>query len=304
MDAESKKAEEKSVCGLIMPISSIDGCDERHWQDVKDILSSAIQSAGFEPNLVSNDLDVGVIHKRIVQNLYSNQIVVCDVSGKNPNVMFELGMRLAFDKPVVIVKDDKTPYSFDTSPVEHLTYPRDLRFSLINEFQSLLSSKIKSSSQQKNSFLGSFGTFKVAELKEESAGALEIILEEIAGIKQGFRLLEERTLGNQERRSSDEKRFIDEEYRKLQANTVRFPQAIPADSRTITFIAKGSREARERFQNKIKEAPDMLIVSRRSIEPTRDHYQVRVSRIGSVEDAHMRITRIDPRVEIELIDIS
>jgi len=32
--------------------------------------------------------------------------------------MFELGLRLAFDKPAIIVKDDNTSYSFDTAPIE------------------------------------------------------------------------------------------------------------------------------------------------------------------------------------------
>src|SRR5690348_8591438 len=112
-----------------MPISAIAGCDERHWSEVRSILEDAIDQAGFTPKLVSEADDVGIIQNTIVQNLYDNPILVCDVSGKNPNVMFELGMRLAFDKPTIIVKDDKTDYSFDTSPIEHLGYPRDLRFS-------------------------------------------------------------------------------------------------------------------------------------------------------------------------------
>lgn len=113
----------KSICGIVMPISAIDGCTESHWTEVLDILTGAIEDAGFEPHVVSNADDVGIIQKRIIQNLYDNPIVVCDVSGKNPNVMFELGLRLAFDKPTIIVKDDKTSYSFDTSPIEHLEYP-------------------------------------------------------------------------------------------------------------------------------------------------------------------------------------
>ncbi|MDX0654689.1 hypothetical protein GOD34_28880 [Sinorhizobium medicae] len=111
-------------CGIVMPISAIDGCDEDHWLQVRDILNDAISSAAYEPNLVSDADVIGVIQKRIVQNLYDHPIVVCDVSGKNPNIMLELGMRLAFDKPVVIVKDDQTSYSFDTAPIEHLPYPR------------------------------------------------------------------------------------------------------------------------------------------------------------------------------------
>ena len=91
-----------------MPISTIDSCNEEHWRDVKEILSEAIVDAGFSPQLVSEADDVGIIQKRILQNLYANPIVVCDVSAKNPNVMFELGLRLAFDKPTVIVKDPES----------------------------------------------------------------------------------------------------------------------------------------------------------------------------------------------------
>lgn len=130
------------TCGIVMPISTIDNCTESHWQDVLDILTESIESAGFEANLVSNADDVGFIHKRIIQNLHDDPVIVCDVSGKNPNVMFELGMRLAFDKPTVIVKDDKTSYSFDTAAIEHLQYPRDLRFAKIIEFKEKLAHKI------------------------------------------------------------------------------------------------------------------------------------------------------------------
>ena len=110
-------------CGLVMPISAIDGCTAEHWAEVKAIIQDALESIPapkFLAKLVSDADDVGVIQKRIVQGVYSSDVVVCDVSCKNPNVMFELGLRLAFDKPTVIIKDDKTDYSFDTSVIEHL----------------------------------------------------------------------------------------------------------------------------------------------------------------------------------------
>ena len=159
-------------CGIVMPISSIDNLDESHWIEVRSILSEAIKSSGFEPNLVSDSDDVGIIQKRIIQNLYENPVVICDVSGKNPNVMFELGMRLAFDKPTIIVKDDETSYSFDTSPIEHLEYPRDLRFFQIIEFKKALikkiiaTVKIASDDPSHSTFLKHFGTFTSAKLDE------------------------------------------------------------------------------------------------------------------------------------------
>ena len=132
----------KLTCGIIMPISSIDNCTKEHWVEVKKIILEAIQAANFTPSLVSDADDSGVIQKRIVQNIYDNDIVVCDVSCKNPNVMFELGMRLAFDKPTIIVMDDNTNYSFDTSVIEHLSYPRNLSYYQILDFQKKLSNKL------------------------------------------------------------------------------------------------------------------------------------------------------------------
>lgn len=177
------------TCGIVMPISTIDSCSEEHWRDVKMILSEAIEDAGFQPQLVSEADDVGIIQKRIIQNLYENPVVVCDVSAKNPNVMFELGMRLAFDRPTIIVKDDKTSYSFDTSPVEHLAYPRDLRFSKIVEFKEALAEKIKATHEKAKSdpnfttFLKHFGTFKVAELKTEIVPQDRLLLEEVKSLR-------------------------------------------------------------------------------------------------------------------------
>lgn len=190
------ESKEKKVCGIVMPISAVDGCTESHWTDVFDILSEAIEDAGFDPNLVSNADDVGIIHKRIIQNLYDNPVVVCDVSGKNPNVMFELGMRLAFDKPTIIVKDDKTSYSFDTSTIEHLEYPRDLRFSRIIEFKEKLTEKIKATYEKAISdstyttFLKHFGEFTVAKLDKKEVSGQEYIIDELRTLRVAMHRLE------------------------------------------------------------------------------------------------------------------
>lgn len=188
--------ETKEVCGVVMPISAIDGCTESHWADVLEILREAIEEAGFEANLVSNADDIGIIHKRIIQNLYDNPVVVCDVSGKNPNVMFELGLRLAFDKPTVIVKDEKTSYAFDTSAIEHIEYPRDLRFSRIVEFKQKLAEKIRATHQRATSdpayttFLKHFGEFKVAKLEKKEVSGQEYIIDELRAMRASIRRME------------------------------------------------------------------------------------------------------------------
>lgn len=186
---EGTKSEEKPVCGIIMPISATPECLASHWQEVKGILVDAIQDAGLTPNLVSDANDSGVIQKRIVQNIYDNEIIICDVSCKNPNVMFELGLRLAFDKPTIIVMDDHTPYSFDTAPIEHLGYPRDLNFYKVVEFKKKLTEKINGTLDAAkepgySTFLKHFGEFKVATIENKKGSINDVVLARLEEMAQ------------------------------------------------------------------------------------------------------------------------
>lgn len=233
------KRSQKSTCGLVMPISAIDDCSEKHWEEVRSILESVILETGMDCKLVSDETDVGVIHKRIVQNLYENELVICDVSCRNPNVMFELGMRLAFDKPFIIIKDDLTPYSFDTSPVEHLTYRRDLRFNSVNEFKSRLKNKIDAviGSKHKSSFLSSFGPLKAAEIQQEKVEPYELLLEEMSLIRRQVSALS-RGQGYLGSTSS-----VLQGRRNIEVTSMRFGH----NDETIEIDALGSSEEIEHF---------------------------------------------------------
>ncbi|AZB41790.1 RNA helicase [Bacillus sp. FJAT-42376] len=187
-------------CGIIMPISGLDGYPETHWLEVKNIITQAanqIETLSFKTDIVSNsEGEVNIIHNNIISNIYNSDIVVCDISSRNPNVLFELGMRLTFDKPTVIIKDDNTPYIFDTNSIETLEYPYDLRFSKIVTFKQKLAEKIASTYKASQSdptysaFLGHFGKFKVKKLDQtEITEPEQVILEELEFIRKELRIL-------------------------------------------------------------------------------------------------------------------
>lgn len=184
----------KMKCGLVMPISEIDGVPASHWDEVRQIVMEALSDTPFHVVLVSDADDVGVIQKRIVQNIYDNDMVICDVSARNPNVMFELGLRLAFDKPAIIIKDDKTLYSFDTAPIEHLSYPRDLHYHTINLFKKKFRDKVLATYEAAKqpghtTFLKHFGEFVVAKIDEKPVGKDEFILESLSELMAEVRQL-------------------------------------------------------------------------------------------------------------------
>jgi hypothetical protein len=77
MANKDSKSDEKRplTCGIVMPISPIDGCTADHWSEVKNIICESVESIAepaFSVRLVSDSDDVGVIQKRIVQNVYRN----------------------------------------------------------------------------------------------------------------------------------------------------------------------------------------------------------------------------------------
>ncbi|MGO4153589.1 hypothetical protein [Cupriavidus sp. YAF13] len=185
-------------CGIVMPISDIEGYPPGHWAEVKSIISAAVRSLidfQFEVDLVSSSEVAGVIQRRIVQRLYNDDIVICDVSAKNANVMFELGMRLAFDKPTVLIKDDVTPYIFDTGPLEHIEYPASLRHSQIQAFAAALAEKVKATYERSRqnadstSYLKSFGTFEVATIPTKYVEGQDVVIGELKQMRQEMSIL-------------------------------------------------------------------------------------------------------------------
>ncbi len=179
----------KPRCGIIMPISAIDGLSADHWLEVLNIFKEACIDAGFDGELVSTTDEVSIIQKTIIDNLYNNEMVICDISGKNQNVMIELGIRLTFDKPTIIVTDDLKSLPFDTSMIQHLLYPRDLRFTKVVEFKKRLAEKIIATHEKKKAdpdfspFLKHFGQFITPRLQQKEVSENQYIMDKLQSME-------------------------------------------------------------------------------------------------------------------------
>ena len=170
----NKELKDKKIlkCGIIMPISSNDEYSAEHWIEVQEMIKRSvnmINSYNIKVSLVSDSDESHIIHSTIMKNLYFDDIIVCDVSSKNPNVMFELGLRMAFGKPVIIIKDDKTSYSFDTANIKHIGYRSDMSYVSVDLFHTKLMENILTtykSSLEKNyiPFIKQFANFELLML--------------------------------------------------------------------------------------------------------------------------------------------
>ncbi|WP_292057470.1 MULTISPECIES: hypothetical protein [unclassified Brevundimonas] len=134
----------KSVeCGIIMPISATDTHTEKHWSNVQVLLHRAIRKADMAPINVWSGEVIDRISERIVGNIFSHDIIVADISDLNPNVMLELGLRLASKKPTIVIANRGGDIPFDIRDFHVLQYPRDLNILEMEDFFDLLVDSLK-----------------------------------------------------------------------------------------------------------------------------------------------------------------
>jgi hypothetical protein len=81
-----------------------------------EVLRSLITPAGLEAGFLvqtANRKGSEVIQSTIINDLLDADLVIADLTDHNPNVLFELGLRMAEDKPVALIKAADTGRIFD-----------------------------------------------------------------------------------------------------------------------------------------------------------------------------------------------
>lgn len=132
LDLTSKK--EEKICFVIMPIADMPGYDPGHYGRVYEhLLKPAIIGAGYIPVRADDTSKTDYIVVGIIQKIVESDMVVCDLSGRNANVMYELGIRHAFNKPVVLIKDTCTEKVFDVQGLRYTLYNESLRIDSVEK---------------------------------------------------------------------------------------------------------------------------------------------------------------------------
>lgn len=99
---------------VIMPFS--EKYDRRPNGFFQEVLDSLIIPAGIEAEFTvetANKQGSDVIQSTIINDLLEADLVIADLTDHNPNVLFELGLRMAADLPVALIKSKDTGKIFD-----------------------------------------------------------------------------------------------------------------------------------------------------------------------------------------------
>lgn len=156
-------------CFIIMPISTPDGYSENHFKQVYDtIIAPAVRKAGYEPYRVDDDRICDSIIDKILHNLVECEMAVCDLSSRNPNVMYELGIRQAYGKKVVLIQDEKSQHIFDISAINTVFYNSRRVYEDVIASQNEISEAIMSTAKEDSISLMSIANMRSASIETQS----------------------------------------------------------------------------------------------------------------------------------------
>jgi hypothetical protein len=120
------EAARKRRCFVISPIGD-DGTEiRRHANQVlRKIIRPALFEAGYQAHRIDQNKDTGSITARIIEHLHENLMCVAVLTGLNPNVMYEVGVRNAWDLPLVPLAVTGTGLPFDLKDYSTIFYSLD-----------------------------------------------------------------------------------------------------------------------------------------------------------------------------------
>ena len=91
----------------------------------KHVVLPAATEAGYELVRADSIAAPGNITSQVVRHVMESPIVIADLSGSNPNVMYELALRHSVGKPVIQITTDITSVPFDVAAMRTIIVQLD-----------------------------------------------------------------------------------------------------------------------------------------------------------------------------------
>ena len=136
MENEETKDREKNdnvpqadkTCFIITPIGNSNSAIYRHINGViRSVIRPCLEKAGFTKIKAAHEInELGSINTQVITSILDADLVVANLTGTNPNVMYELCLRHAIAKPVIHICEEGTDLPFDIKDSRTIFYRNDM----------------------------------------------------------------------------------------------------------------------------------------------------------------------------------
>lgn len=193
----------EEICFVIMPFG---GYLDDYYQS---IYCPAIQAEGLLPHRADDLFRPSTIVNDIWHYTKKSKIILADLSHKNPNVFYELGLAHALAKPAILVAESMDDVPFDLRALRVLVYDKN-----VPDWGKVLKEKIQASIRETLATPSSSVLPTFLDTKESSPKpTITPVEKELLELKQQMELLRESVRQTSERlMNPDEARIRIERY--------------------------------------------------------------------------------------------
>lgn len=134
----------QKTCFIIMPIADHPDYDVGHFNRVYEhLIKPACLKAGYRAIRADDSKASHMIMFDILKKIIECDMAICDLSSKNANVFYELGLRQAFNKKTILITDGLTNTPFDITGFRYVQYNPNLRIDTVIRDISEVSAMLK-----------------------------------------------------------------------------------------------------------------------------------------------------------------
>lgn len=136
---DSNDVSSTKTCFVIMPIADHPDYETGHFDRVYEyLIKPACIKSGYEPRRADDNKASNMIMFDILKKIMDCDMAICDLSSKNANVFYELGLRQAFNKKTILITDGRENAPFDIAAFRYVRYSPSLRIdSVINDTRAI-----------------------------------------------------------------------------------------------------------------------------------------------------------------------
>ncbi len=92
-----------------------------------------VKLLGYKITKADDNLKIGTIIEQIKNSIKNARLVIADVTGRNPNVFYELGLAHGYNKKVLILTQKDEDIPFDIKHIRYFSYKMDTPLEITKE---------------------------------------------------------------------------------------------------------------------------------------------------------------------------